>query len=179
VAARNAGTPSGCSLPTGRAACRAHRYDGPGSRRLHDDGRSDRVHRALRHRPSRAPVRTGTNVTSVRRTDDGYHVTTSRDEVSAGRARGASAGEPPQPRADHPLPDGGPSRAAALQPANGAAVSSDAVPAVRRAADALLTTVTPAQLPDGGVLVVGSGPATGVQLAGRGEAIRPAGDPSR
>ena len=30
---------------------------------------------------SRAPVRTGTNVTSVRRTDDGYHVTTSRGEI--------------------------------------------------------------------------------------------------
>ena len=27
---------------------------------------------------SRAPVRTGVNVTSVRRADDGYHVTTSR-----------------------------------------------------------------------------------------------------
>ena len=29
---------------------------------------------------SRAPVRTGTNVTSVRRTDDGYHVTTSQGD---------------------------------------------------------------------------------------------------
>ena len=31
---------------------------------------------------SRAPVRTGTTVTSVRRTDDGYHVTTSRGDLA-------------------------------------------------------------------------------------------------
>ena len=30
---------------------------------------------------SRAPVRAGTNVTSVRRTDGGYHVTTSQGEI--------------------------------------------------------------------------------------------------
>src|SRR5215469_17865758 len=30
----------------------------------------------------RAPVRTGTTVTSVRRTDDGYHVTTTRGELA-------------------------------------------------------------------------------------------------
>jgi len=35
----------------------------------------------------RAPVRTGTNVTSVRRTDDGYRVTTSRGRARRGRRR--------------------------------------------------------------------------------------------
>ena len=38
----------------------------PGSRRLHDDARGGRLHRALRRRVSRAPVRTSTTVTSVR-----------------------------------------------------------------------------------------------------------------
>ena len=32
---------------------------------------------------SRAPVRTGVNVTSVRQADDGYHVTTSRGEIQS------------------------------------------------------------------------------------------------
>ena len=44
----NAGTPCGCSLPTGKPpAGPSLRRPGPG--RLHDGGRGDRVHRALRH----------------------------------------------------------------------------------------------------------------------------------
>ncbi len=90
---------------------------------------------------SDAPVRTGTNVTSVRRTDDGYHVSDQR-------------------RRD-PVPDRG-RRQRRLQPADGAAV--------REAVPASVTQVTPfdyrdpGQLPAGGVLVVGAS-ATGVQLA--------------
>jgi putative flavoprotein involved in K+ transport len=90
---------------------------------------------------SRAPVRTGVNVTSVRRADDGYHVTTSRGEIHARTVVIASGAcnEPSVPPFD------------------------DVVPAsIER-----LTPFgyrDPAQLPDGGVLVVGAS-ATGVQLA--------------
>jgi putative flavoprotein involved in K+ transport len=89
----------------------------------------------------RAPVRTGTNVTSVRRTDDGYHVTTSRGEI----------------------------RCRALVIASGAC-NQPAVPAFKDAVPASVGQLTPfgyrdpGQLPDGGVLVVGAS-ATGVQLA--------------
>ncbi len=90
---------------------------------------------------SRAPVRTGVNVTSVRRADDGYHVTTSRGEIGARTVVIASGAcnEPSVPR------------------------FSDAVPAPVQQ----LTPFGyrgPAQLPGGGVLVVGAS-ATGVQLA--------------
>jgi putative flavoprotein involved in K+ transport len=90
---------------------------------------------------ARAPVRTGTNVTSMRRSGDGYRVTTSHGELQARTVLIASG-----------------------------ACNLPTVPAV---ADALppeveqLTTFayrTPAQVPDGGVLVVGPS-ATGVQLA--------------
>src|SRR5690349_13808060 len=90
---------------------------------------------------SRAPVRTGVNVTSVRRADDGYHVTTSRGEIHARTVVIASGAcnQPSVPQFD------------------------DAVPtSIER-----LTPFgyrDPAQLPDGGVLVVGAS-ATGVQLA--------------
>jgi putative flavoprotein involved in K+ transport len=90
---------------------------------------------------SRAPVRTGVNVTSARRAGDGYHLTTSCGEIHARTvviATGA-CNEPSMPR------------------------FSDAVPASVEQ----LTPFgyrDPAQLPDGGVLVVG-GSATGVQLA--------------
>jgi len=90
---------------------------------------------------SRAPVRTGVNVTSVRWADDGYHVTTSRGEIHARTvviATGA-CNEPSVPR------------------------FHDAVPASVEQ----LTPFgyrDPAQLPEGGVLVVGAS-ATGVQLA--------------
>ena len=90
---------------------------------------------------SRAPVRTGVNVTSVRHTGDGYQVTTSRGEIHARTVVIASGAcnQPAVPR------------------------FSDAVPASVEQ----LTPFDyrdPAQLPDGGVLVVGAS-ATGVQLA--------------
>ena len=90
---------------------------------------------------SRAPVRTGVNVTSVRRADDGYHVTTGDGEIHSRTVVIASG--------------------ACNQPAQ---------PPLRDAVPASVGQVTafgyhdPAQLPDGGVLVVGAS-ATGVQLA--------------
>jgi putative flavoprotein involved in K+ transport len=90
---------------------------------------------------SGAPVRTGVNVTSVRRAGDGYQVTTSRGEI----------------------------RCRAVVIASGACNR----PTVPQFADAVPASVeqltpfgyrNPAQLPDGGVLVVGAS-ATGVQLA--------------
>lgn len=90
---------------------------------------------------SRAPVRTGANVTSVRRTDDGYHVTTSRGEIACQAVVIASG-----------------------------ACNQPAVPQLKDAVPATVEQLTPfgyrdpAQLPDGGVLVVGAS-ATGVQLA--------------
>jgi putative flavoprotein involved in K+ transport len=90
---------------------------------------------------SGAPVRTGTNVTSMRRTDDGYQVTTSHGEI----------------------------RCRAVVIASGAC-NQPAVPAFTEAVPASVEQLTPlryrdpAQLPDGGVLVVGAS-ATGVQLA--------------
>jgi putative flavoprotein involved in K+ transport len=90
---------------------------------------------------SRAPVRTGADVTSVRRTDDGYHVTTSRGEIGC-RAVVIASGACNQP----------------------------SVPQFKDAVPASVEQLTPfdydapAKLPDGGVLVVGAS-ATGVQLA--------------
>jgi putative flavoprotein involved in K+ transport len=90
---------------------------------------------------SGAPVQTGANVTSVRRTDDWYHVTTSRGEIRCGAVVIASGAcnRPSVPR------------------------FNDAVP---KSVEQLtpLRYHDPAQLPDGGVLVVGAS-ATGVQLA--------------
>jgi putative flavoprotein involved in K+ transport len=90
---------------------------------------------------SRAPVQAGANVTSVRRTDDGYHVTTTRGEIGC-RAVVIASGACNQP----------------------------SVPLFRDAVPASVEQLTPfdyhdpAKLPDGGVLVVGAS-ATGVQLA--------------
>jgi putative flavoprotein involved in K+ transport len=90
---------------------------------------------------SRAPVRTGANVTLVRRTDDGYHVTTNGGEIAC-RALVIASGACNQP----------------------------SVPAFKEAVPASVEQFTPfgyrdpAKLPDGGVLVVGAS-ATGVQLA--------------
>ncbi len=90
---------------------------------------------------SRTPVRTGTNVTSLRRTDDGYHVTTTRGEI----------------------------RCRAVVIASGAC-NQPSVPQFKDAVPADVEQLTPfdyrdpAKLPDGGVLVVGAS-ATGVQLA--------------
>jgi putative flavoprotein involved in K+ transport len=90
---------------------------------------------------SRAPVRTGVNVTSVRRAGDGYQVTTSRGEVHARTVVIASGAcnEPAMPRFNGAVP----------------ASVEQLTPFGYR---------DPAQLPDGGVLVVGAA-ATGVQLA--------------
>lgn len=98
----------------------------------------------------RAPVRTETNVTSVRRTDGGYQVTTSQGEV----------------------------RCRAVVIASGAC-NRPVVPPFAQAVPAFIEQLTPfdyrdpSQLPDGGVLVVGAS-ATGVQLA---DEIRRSGRP--
>jgi putative flavoprotein involved in K+ transport len=90
---------------------------------------------------ARAPVRTGTNVTSLRRTDDGYEVTTSNGEI----------------------------RSRTVLIATGAC-NRPSVPAFAEALPPEIEQLTPfeyrnpTQLPDGGVLVVGAS-ATGVQLA--------------
>ena len=90
---------------------------------------------------SDAPVRTGTAVSSVRRTDDGYDVTTGHGVI----------------------------RARTVVIASGAC-NQPAVPDLRAAVPSSVEQVTPFeyrnpdQLPEGGVLVVGAS-ATGVQLA--------------
>ncbi|HEY2669514.1 MAG TPA: NAD(P)-binding domain-containing protein [Rugosimonospora sp.] len=90
---------------------------------------------------SRAPVQTGTNVTSLRRTDDGYHVRTSLGEI----------------------------RCRTVVIASGAC-NEPTVPQLNEAVPASVEQLTPFDyhdptgLPDGGVLVVGAS-ATGVQLA--------------
>jgi putative flavoprotein involved in K+ transport len=90
---------------------------------------------------SGAPVRTGVNVMSVRQAGDGYHLTTSTGEIGARTVVIASG-----------------------------ACNQPAVPALRDGVPPSVEQLTPfgyrhpAQLPDGGVLVVGAS-ATGVQLA--------------
>jgi putative flavoprotein involved in K+ transport len=89
----------------------------------------------------RAPVETNATVTSVRRLDDRYRVTTSRDELQARTIVIASG-----------------------------ACNRPALPAFADSLPAEVEQLTtfgyrnPSQLPDGGVLVVGAS-ATGVQLA--------------
>src|SRR5579864_6084227 len=90
---------------------------------------------------SRAPVRTGVNVTSVRRTDDGYQVTTSDGEIAC-RTVVIASGACNRPSVP-PLGEGVPASVAQLT---------------------AFGYRDPGQLPDGGVLVVGAS-ATGVQLA--------------
>jgi putative flavoprotein involved in K+ transport len=90
---------------------------------------------------SRAPVRTGLNVTSVRPADGGYHVTTSDGEIAC-RALVVASGACNRPTVP-PFSNAVPASIAQFTPFD-----------YRR----------PAQLPDGGVLVVGAS-ATGVQLA--------------
>ena len=90
---------------------------------------------------SGAPVRTGTNVTSVRHDGDGYRVTTSHGEIAC-RAVVIASGACNRPSVPQ---------------------FSDSVPTSVEQ----LTSFDyrdPAKLPDGGVLVVGAS-ATGVQLA--------------
>jgi putative flavoprotein involved in K+ transport len=90
---------------------------------------------------SAAPVRTETAVTSVRRTDAGYRVATSAGEIGA-RTVVVASGAFNRPTVP-PISDGVPASVLQLTP---------------------FTYRSPAQLPDGGVLVVGAS-ATGVQLA--------------
>jgi len=90
---------------------------------------------------SGAPVRAGVNVTSVRRGDDGYQVTTDRGEITA-RSVVIASGACNQPTVP-PLRDAVPASVRQLTP---------------------FDYRDPARLPDGGVLVVGAS-ATGVQLA--------------
>ena len=90
---------------------------------------------------ARAPVRTGTNVTSVRRAGDGYRVATSNGEIESRTVLIASG-----------------------------ACNLPTVPAFATELPPEVEQLTPfgyrnpTQLPDGGVLVVGAS-ATGVQLA--------------
>jgi len=87
---------------------------------------------------SEAPVRTGANVTSVRRTGDGYHVTAACGEIRC-RAVVIASGACNQPSVPQ-FKDGLPESVEQLTP---------------------FGYRDPAQLPDGGVLVVGAS-ATGV-----------------
>jgi putative flavoprotein involved in K+ transport len=90
---------------------------------------------------SSAPVRTGTNVTALRRADDGYQVTTSRGEMRC-RTVVIASGACNRPSVPH-LKDGVPSSVDQLTP---------------------FDYRGPAKVRDGGVLVVGAS-ATGMQLA--------------
>ena len=90
---------------------------------------------------ARVRVRTGTNVTSVRRTDDGYQLTTSDGEIRSRTVVIASGA------CNHPTVPG----------------LAEAVPAEVEQLTPL-SYRNPAKLPEGGVLVVGAS-ATGVQLA--------------
>jgi putative flavoprotein involved in K+ transport len=126
--------------PNWQSRLPGHRYEGPDP-----DGymtMSDVIAFVERFATiSSTPVRTGTNVTSVRRTDDGYHLTTSRGEI----------------------------RCQTVVIASGAC-NQPTVPQFNDAVPESVVQLTPfdyrgpAQLPDGGVLVVGAS-ATGVQLA--------------
>jgi putative flavoprotein involved in K+ transport len=90
---------------------------------------------------SRAPVRTGVNVTSVRRGGEGYVVTTSDDEIAC-RCVVIASGACNRPNVPQ-LSEAVPESVQQLTP---------------------FDYRDPGQLPDGGVLVVGAS-ATGVQLA--------------
>ncbi len=126
--------------PNWQSRLPGHRYEGP-----EPDGYMTcrEVTEFIEHfaKVSNAPVRTGENVTSLRRTGAGYGVTTSRGEI----------------------------RCRAVVIASGAC-NEPAVPQFRDAVPASVEQLTPfdyrepAPLPDGGVLVVGAS-ATGVQLA--------------
>ena len=126
--------------PNWQARLPGHRYDGP-----EPDGYltvaevTEFIERFAA--ACRAPVRTGVNVTSVRRADGGYHVTTSHGEIACRSVIIASG-----------------------------ACNRPAVPPFSAAVPAEVEQLTPfdyrapAKLPEGGVVVVGAS-ATGVQLA--------------
>jgi putative flavoprotein involved in K+ transport len=117
-----------------------HRYDGPDPDGYMTTGEVTEFIERFAKR-SNSPVRTCENVTSVRPADLGYHVTTSRGEISCRTVVIASG-----------------------------ACNEPTVPQFRTAVPASVEQLTPfdyrdpARLPDGGVLVVGAS-ATGVQLA--------------
>jgi putative flavoprotein involved in K+ transport len=126
--------------PNWQARLPEHRYDGPDPDGYMSMGEVIEFIEGFAA-VSRAPVRTGTTVMSVRRTDDGYNVTTNRGEIRC-RAVVIASGACNQPVVPR---------------------FSDAVPATIQQ----LTPFdygNPTRLPDGGVLVVGAS-ATGVQLA--------------
>ena len=72
--------------PNWQSRLPGHRYDGPDPDGYMTMGEVVEFIERFAE-VARAPVRTGVNVTSVRRTDDGYAVTTSRGEIRC-RARG-------------------------------------------------------------------------------------------
>ena len=122
-----------------------HRYDGPDPDGYMTMGEVVSFIEGFA-KVAHAPVRTNTNVTSVRRSDDGYEVTTS-DGVLRCRSVVIASG----------------------------ACNRPSTPPLRDAVPASVTQLTPfdyrgpaqvcdAGIPDGGVLVVGAS-ATGVQLA--------------
>ena len=126
--------------PNWQARLPGHRYDGPEPDGYMTMGEvTEFIERFAA--ASRVPVRTGTNVTSVRRADGGYLVTTSRGEITA-RAVVIASG----------------------------ACNRPSVPQFKATVPASVEQLTPfdyrapAKLPDGGVLVAGAS-ATGVQLA--------------
>ena len=126
--------------PNWQSRLPGHRYEGPDPDGYMTMGEvTDFIERYAA--VSGAPVRTGTNVTSVRRTGDGYHVTTTSGEI----------------------------RCRAVVIASGAC-NRPAVPTLHAAVPSSVEQLTPfdyrepEKLPDGGVLVVGAS-ATGVQLA--------------
>jgi Predicted flavoprotein involved in K+ transport len=96
-----------------------------------------------------APVRAGTTVTAVRRTDDGYVVETDQDTWRARTVVVAAGGAtvPSLPDVFEAVPDG-------LEHRVAAGSGEEGVPAYRN----------PDDLPEGGVLVVGPS-ASGIQIA--------------
>lgn len=124
--------------PNWQSRLPGHHYDGPDP-----DGylSMPEVVEFISRFATGAPVRTGTTVISLRRTDDGYHVTTDSGEIACRTVVIASG-----------------------------ACNRPAVPALASAVPASVEQFTtfdyrhPGQLPDGGVLVVGAS-ATGAQLA--------------
>ena len=126
--------------PNWQSRLPGHRYDGPDPDGYMTMGEVVEFIEGFA-KASDIPVRSNTRVTAVRRTDDGYAVTTSRGEI----------------------------RCRTLVIASGA-FNRPAVPAFSEAVPVTVEQVTPFdyrnpdQLPDGRVLVVGAS-ATGVQLA--------------
>jgi len=126
--------------PNWQSRLPGHRYDGPDPDGYMTAGEvTDFIERFAA--VSRAPVRTGANVTSVRRADDGYRVIASGGEIACRTVVIASGAcnQPSVPRFSGEVP----------------ASVEQLTPFDYR---------DPDKLPDGGVLVVGAS-ATGVQLA--------------